>query len=390
MTTSGYPAGAPPLRRAVEAFVSDDGADVRWLPLAARAAVDVWDDDAWAVLARRATALARRRGELRILPDALLAQLALRLLSGDLEGTAAAGGEVAMIAETVGDTGMLPYGPATVAAWRGRREDFEELLADADAEAAARGEGRWFAVTGWLGAVLANGVGRYEDALVAAEAGIRDPDLLGTSGWSLVELVEAAARAGRPERATAAARRLAEIADACGTDWAGGVAARSRALLSDGDRAEAAYEEATARLSRTRLTVLTARTRLVHGEWLRRAGRRADAREQLRAAHEMLAEAGVAAFADRARRELEATGETARRRDQDAETALTRQELQIARLAVDGGTNAGIAGQLFLSPRTVEWHLRKIFTKLGIARRTELRDALGRIPGAHAVVTRAY
>jgi DNA-binding CsgD family transcriptional regulator len=194
--------------------------------------------------------------------------------------------------------------------------------------------------------------------------------------WLLADLVEAAARAGKPERAAGPVERLAEIAEANGTDWALGFLLRSRALLAEGEAAERLYREALERLERTRIRVAHGRTLLVYGEWLRRENRRVDAREQLRAAHEMLSEIGMEVFAERARRELLATGETVRKRTVETLDDLTPQELQIAQRAADGQTNPEIGAQLFLSPRTVEWHLRKVFGKLGISSRKELGSAL--------------
>ena len=224
--------------------------------------------------------------------------------------------------------------------------------------------------------MLYNGLGRYDEALAAAEKGSEYPDELGSATWSLVELIEAAARTGQPERATGALRRLAESTSAAGTDWALGIESRSRALLSGGEFADRLYREAIQRLSRTRVRAELARAHLLYGEWLRRQNRRVDAREQLRAAYEMLTAMGIEGFAERARRELLATGETVRKRTVETAGELTAQEAQIARLAADGQTNPEIAVELFLSPRTVEWHLRKVFTKLGISSRKELREAL--------------
>jgi len=194
--------------------------------------------------------------------------------------------------------------------------------------------------------------------------------------WVLADLVEAAVRSAKPERAADALARLAEIAEANGTDWSLGFLARSRALAGEEQAAEPLYREAIERLSRTRIRVALARTHLVYGEWLRRENRRVDAREQLRAAHEMLAGMGMEAFAERARRELLATGETVRKRTVETLDDLTPQEAQIGRMAADGLTNPEIGAQLFLSPRTVEWHLRKVFTKLGISSRRQLRTSL--------------
>ena len=239
-----------------------------------------------------------------------------------------------------------------------------------------RGEGLWLIATGWASAVLFNSLGRYEEALAVSEQAGEDPDELGVSTWVPTEFIEAAVRAGQPERAAAPLRRLQEISRASGSDWALGVEARSRALLSEGDEAERLYREAIDRLGRTRIRVALARAHLLYGEWLRRQGRRVEAREQLRTAHGAYAAMGMEGFAERARRELAASGEKVRKRGVDTRDELTAQEAQIARLAADGRTNPEIGAQLFLSPRTVEWHLRKVFGKLGISSRRELQSAL--------------
>ncbi|MFC8796593.1 AAA family ATPase [Promicromonospora sp. NPDC057138] len=380
VVTAGYAAGAPTLRRAVRDV--EAGMDwaieacLPWMPLVCRMAQDVWDDELWHALTTRSVEAARTHGQLRVLPPLLFSSTALQALEGDLDGAQAAGEEAAMIAEATGNLSLLPYGNVFVAALRGDEERTTALLAGAAAEAAARAEGHWLPAAAWSAAVLHNGLGQYDRALSASEEGSAYPDELGLGSWSLVELVEAASRVGEPDRAKDALARLDEIAQACRTDWALGAAARSRALLGEGADAEEAYREAIERLARTRLTALHARTCLVYGEWLRRESRRTDAREQLRLAHDLLAASGIEGFAQRARRELLACGETVRVRSGDPAAVLTEQEAQIARLAVDGGTNAEIAGRLFISPRTVEWHLRKVYTKLGIARRTELRQAL--------------
>jgi DNA-binding CsgD family transcriptional regulator len=220
-----------------------------------------------------------------------------------------------------------------------------------------------------------NGLGLYEPALAAAQQACEHDDR-GLFGWALIELVEAGARSGARELAAAALRPLEERTRAAGTDWALGVAARSRALLSDGPAAEPLYCEAIERLERSRIPVHLARAHLVYGEWLRREHRRVDARDQLRAAHEMFASMGAEAFAERARRELLATGETVRKRTVESRDILTAQEAQVALLVAEGHTNPEIGGQLFISPRTVEYHLRKVFTKLGISSRREVRGAL--------------
>ncbi|HEV2321735.1 MAG TPA: LuxR C-terminal-related transcriptional regulator, partial [Gammaproteobacteria bacterium] len=224
----------------------------------------------------------------------------------------------------------------------------------------------------WLTALLHNGHGYYGEALAAARQACEHEDVI-FYGWALVELIEAAVRSGQPEEAAAALDRLCERTRASGTQWALGIEARCRALLSDD---ESLYQESVERLARSRAAVELARSRLLYGEWLRRENRRLDAREQLRAAHEMFSRMGAAAFADRARRELSATGETVRKRTVETLGELTPQEAQVARLAAQGRTNPEIAALLFLSPRTVEYHLHKIFPKLGIRSRRELRRVL--------------
>jgi DNA-binding CsgD family transcriptional regulator len=225
-------------------------------------------------------------------------------------------------------------------------------------------------------AVLNNGLGRYEEALAAAQDACWDPVDLYASGWALPELVEAAARCGQLGPAQAALKRLAAATHPAGTDWGLGLEARSRALLSDGAAADGLYREAIDRLGCARLRPELARAHLLYGEWLRRESRRVDARAQLRAAHEHFASIGMEAFAERSRRELVATGEKARKRTVDTRDDLTAQQRQIAHLARDGLSNADIGARLFLSPRTVEWHLGKVFGKLGIRSRHELASAL--------------
>jgi DNA-binding CsgD family transcriptional regulator len=294
-------------------------------------------------------------------------------------------GEFAQVATLIEDvealtaaTGEPPLMYATIllAAWRGDRERTMALLDFGIRNATERGEGRALSWGEYALALLGNGTGEYDAALVAAQAACEHDDL-GLVAWALVELVEAAARSGRPDAATTTLDRLCERTQASGTDWALGIEARSRALLG-GPEAEALYQEAVERLARTRVTVHLARAHLVYGEWLRREGRRSDARRQLRAAHDMLSHFGANGFAERARRELQATGETVRKRSAATDDALTSQEAQVARLASEGSTNPEIGAQLFISPRTAEYHLHKVFTKLGITSRRQLRAALAR------------
>jgi DNA-binding CsgD family transcriptional regulator len=283
--------------------------------------------------------------------------------------------EVAAVADAIGDAPVL-FTPLLLAAWRGREVLASELVT-ATVEGAAPGEaGRAAALADYAKAVLCNGFGRYEEALVAAQGACagEDPGLVDRA---CAELVEAAARSGRASVATDALLRLEQTTRA-GADGGLGAWARSAGLLSDGVAAEAFYREALERFDRGRAPLQLARAQLVYGEWLRRANRRIDAREQLRAAHVTLSRAGAGAFAERARRELLATGETARRRSDETRDVLTPQEAQIARLARDGFSNPEIGAQLFISHRTVQYHLRKVFAKLEISSRNQL----GRIPAS--------
>jgi DNA-binding CsgD family transcriptional regulator len=375
--TEGYAAGLPILRRALSAFGRDMSAEdeLRWLWPACIAAMQLWDDGQWDVLSRRHVRLAHDAGALSELPVALSARAYLELLAGDLTAAATLIEEVRAATEATGSN-FAPYGALGLAAWSGRKNEAAELIEATIAEVRPRGEGIGMAVTEWADAVLCNGLGRYDEALAAAEQGSQYRDELGLATWSLVELIEAAARTGQVERATGALRRLAESTSAAGTDWALGIEMRSRALLSGGEFADRLYREAIQRLGRTRVRAELARAHLLYGEWLRRQNRRVDAREQLRCGYQMLTAMGIEGFAARARRELLATGETVRKRTVETARELTAQEGEIARLAADGHTNPEIGAKLFLSPRTVEWHLRKVFTKLAIRSRKELREAL--------------
>ncbi len=331
--------------------------------------------ESWDVLSARLIELARQAGVLAALPAALLEGAAVRLAAGELAMAAAMVREAEDAARATGNP-VGPYGAVMLAAWGGREAEATQLITAVTPEMAARGEGQWLTAAAWATAVLRNGLGHYEQALAAAEQGSEYPAELGLATWSLVELVEAAARTGTPERAAGALQRLGEATSAAGTDWALGLQARSRALLADDETAERLYLEAIERLGRTRLRGELGRAHLLYGEWLRRQNRRMDARERLRIAYQMLTATGAEGFAERARHELEATGENVRKRTIEKADGLTAQETQIAALAGHGHTNPEISTQLFISPRTVEWHLRKVFTKLGISSRKELRVAL--------------
>jgi DNA-binding CsgD family transcriptional regulator len=270
---------------------------------------------------------------------------------------------------------ILPYVPLLLAAWRGDETAAAGLTEVMVRGASTRGEGAALTSSEYARAVLCNGVGKYGLAAEAAHSASTVDELV-ISPWALYELAEAAVRSDQRERAAAAANRLSEIAAASASDWARGAAARSKALLAEGSAAEDLYREAVELLSRTRMAAHLARARLSYGEWLRRENRRVDARDQLRVAYEMLTSMGAEGFAERACRELQAIGQVVRRQTAETRDELTAQETQIARLAGDGHTNPEIGAELFLSARTVEWHLRKVYPKLGISSRRQLHEAL--------------
>jgi DNA-binding CsgD family transcriptional regulator len=334
-----------------------------------------WDYRSWDLLCARWVKIARDVGALRALPTALTTQALVRLTSGEFAMTSELAAEVESVTETT-ESGMCPYAALGLAAVAGREAEASELIRTGSEDAERRGDGAGLTTIDWATAVLCNGLGRYEQALDAAQQGLEasPADLL--ANWAAAELVEAATRMRVPERAVDALHRLSEAGRASGTDWALGVGARSRALMTDGDNAEALYREAIDRLGRTRLRVDLARAHLLYGEWLRRAHRRIDARGQLRTAHQMLTAIGVDGFADRAARELRATGERVSKRTSEPPAKLTARENQIARLADEGLSNPEIAARLFMSPRTVEYHLHKVFTKLAVSSRNQLHGAL--------------
>jgi len=323
----------------------------------------------------RQVQLARDVGALDQLPITLGALGTAVAWTGDFATAAALVAEADAVCEATGSR-AAPFTAMMLASLQGHQSEAARLIEATIAEATAGGQGIAVAYARWVAAIGYNGLSQYADALGAATQASEDTSTLYIAMWALPELIEAAARSGKAHLGTGALDRLADITRAGGTDFGLGIEARSRALLSEGQTAENLYREAIDRLGRTKLRPELARAHLLYGEWLRREKRRADAREQLRAAHDMLAAMGMEAFAERARHELLATGETVGKRTVETASALTAQEAHIARLAVDGHTNAEIGAQLFLSARTVEWHLRKIFTKLGIASRRELRKAM--------------
>jgi DNA-binding CsgD family transcriptional regulator len=336
--------------------------------------MDLWEDSSCEEIATGLARVARERGGLTVLPFALNYSAAHQLFLGEFGVAEQLVEEADAIAAA---TRVAPPAGFAVllAAWRGERERTEALRVAMIEAGTARGEGFAVEVAEWAGAVLHNGLGEYAEAAAAAQRAY-EHDGLGFGVWVLPELIEAAVRSGDSSSANVAFARLAERSRTSTTAWARGVEAAARALIAEGPEAEELYAEAIERLGRSRVIVLHARAELNYGEWLRREGRRVDAREQLKAAHVAFEAMGAHGFAERARRELLATGETVRKRTDDTRDDLTPQEAQIARLASDRLTNPEIAAQLYLSPRTVEYHLRKVFQKLGISSRRELAGAL--------------
>src|SRR4051795_8010013 len=384
LITEGDAAGVPVLKRALRAFSGENISteeELRWLWLTCRAAMKVWDDDSWYVLCTRATQLARDAGTLTVLPHALTLHAGINIFAGEFAAAEALSDEAHEVSAAIGLPDVA-YIPLILGGWRGRLAETSTLIEATDRDATARGEGRTIGAGDYAAAVLYNGLGRYADALTAAQRSSEHPEELVFSTWGSFELIEAATRSGRPDLAADALVHLSEATRTAGTHWALGVEAHSRALLSADEAAEDLYREAIERLARTRARAGPPRAHLVYGEWLRRQRRRLDAREQLHIAHEMLATMGAEGFAERAARELRATGETARRRTVETSNGLTAQEAQIARLAGEGLSNPEIGARLFISPRTVEYHLHKVFGKLDITSRNELSGAFPGAPNA--------
>jgi DNA-binding CsgD family transcriptional regulator len=381
----GYAAGVPPLQRAVRAFRGPDVApsdELRWLWPAAHVAMGLWDDESYDVLSTRHIEIGRASGLMAVLPTALTTRIVALAFGGQLGAAEQLIHEMQLLTDAM-QVPTPPYGPLFVAGWRGRDAQLDTIRRVAVDEATARGEGAGLAFADYATAVLGNGRARYGEARDALAA----IDRFETEGFviypaALVELVEAAVRSGDLALATDACERLAATTIATDTDWGAGIRARSQALVHDDANTEDLHREALERLGRTRIRPQLARAHLLYGEWLRRQNRRVDAREQLRVAHEMLIGMGMEAFAERARLELLATGEVVRRRGAPTVTELTPQEAHIARLVVEGHTNGEIAAQLFISARTVEWHLSKVFAKLGIDSRRQLRGSMPQLAAA--------
>ncbi len=385
LITEGRAAAAPTLRRAVKAFRGEEISvekGLQWGVLASSAAVELWDFESWDALITQQMELARNAGALAPLSISLNGEGIVVAWRGDFAAAARVIAEADAVTDATG-TRIAPYGAMLLAALRGREAEASALIDAALENATAGGEGLAVQYAHWTTALLDNGLGRYEDAMAAAQQASQVTPEQFISVWALPELIEAAMRSGNAELAPAALGRLIESANASATDWGLGIAARSRALLAEDEAAEGSYREAIDRLGRTRLRPELARAHLLYGEWLRREGRRVDAREQLRTAHEMLTAIGMEAFAERARRELLATGARVRKRTVEARDELTAQEAQIARLARDGLSNPEIGARLFISPRTVQYHLHKVFAKLDITSRNQLV----RVPASRLTTT---
>jgi ATP/maltotriose-dependent transcriptional regulator MalT len=375
--TEGRTTASPALERAASAFVGSDVSVeevLRWGWLATAAAVVVWDFDTCLEAAARDVRSARDSGALEVLTVALNVLSQAVTLAGDFARAGLLIAEAEAVRDATG-AAVAPYGALVLAGHRGREAEAAPLIDATISQATAGGQGTAVQYAHWSNAMLLNALGRYEEALVAAKEAADDTPELFVANWALSEQVEAAVRSGDTGSAMDAVERLRAQTEGSDAPWARGAHARARALVSGGE-AEPLYRTAIEQYERTRLRPEAARSRLLYGEWLRRGGRRSDAREHLRAAHEAFTSMGADGFGERARHELLATGEKVRSRSDHTRDDLTHQEEHIAQLARDGLTNPEIGAQLFLSPRTVEWHLRKVFTKLGISSRKELADAL--------------
>ena len=378
LITEGPVASATLLRRATDAFLSEPSRaerNFRWGWMTTIPSNVLWDEDSWHTISARQVQEARKAGALARLPIDLNAWGILAAWRGDFGAAAGAIAEAEAVTEATGSR-FASYAALLLAALRGREGEATTVIDSMIHDARAGGQGIGVQWAEWVRAILFNGLGRYERALACAQRAADEAPALFISAWARPELIEAAVRVGRTELAVAALESLAEVTAVAATDWGLGILARSRALTSHGEVADRLYREAIDRLGRTRLRPELSRAHLLYGEWLRRENRRVDARSELRTAHEQFSSMGMEAFSDRARRELLATGEKVRKRTLHTREDLTPQERQIAQLACEGLSNPEIGARLFLSPRTVEWHLRKVFTKLGIGSRRDLAQAL--------------
>jgi DNA-binding CsgD family transcriptional regulator/tetratricopeptide (TPR) repeat protein len=371
----GGAAGTTTLQRALAALRTET--DTRWLWTAMRTAIDLGDDESWSVLASRQVEVARQTGTLAVLPMALMQQSLLHIFTGRFDAAAAAIEEADAIDAAI-RAAPVPYARVHLAAWRGRLEETTALIGTVVGEATASGEGLVLTTAAYSATIQRIALGQYDEALATAlKASDADQPLY--SMWALPDVIEAAVRTNKPDVARTALHRLSTMARASGTAWVLGVEARSQALLCDDrPKADKLYRQAINRLDHTLIAIDLARAHLLYGEWLRRERRRIEAREHLRTAHDMFGSMGAEAFADRVARELHATGERIRSHSPETTTQLTPQQAQVARLASEGYTNSEIGARLFISPRTVEYHLRNVFVTLDISSRSQLANALER------------
>lgn len=376
MFNRGYAAAFPILRSAVKATREMPvDQELRWLSMAYAAALTTWDPDTTKTLSKTWVQLARDAGALSEMPLALMSRIYVLIAEGDLT---AASWVVEEMTAAIGATAsaFLPYGAVGVAACRGDEAQTLALIESMVTQAEQRGEGFGITAAHWAKSVLHNGYGRYGEALTAAEVASEVPYELGLSNWALIELIEAAAHVGERKAAIDAFHELREMTHASGSDWALGVEARMNALLSDGHETDGLYQQSISHLGGTPIRFELARAQLCYGEWLRGNHRRREALEQLRSARSSFEDMGMEGFAGRARRELRAAGETVRKRTDETRVQLTAQEEQIARLAGEGLTNPEIGTRLFISARTVQYHLSKVFGKLEVTSRAQLGRVL--------------
>jgi DNA-binding CsgD family transcriptional regulator len=376
---AAVPAGTNALAR-LRRDTNPAGETLRWLWQGCVLALELWDDESAYVLSERHLQAARKTGALSELPLALGSHTPILVFCGEIAAATSLAGEARSVLQAAG-IAEAPYGALILYAWQGQAREARDLIEATMREATSRGEGVGVAICEYSHAVLCNGLGEYDEALAAAQGACADPTEMVAHNWGLAELIESAVRAGAPDLAADALGRLTRKAQACRTDWALGIEARSRALLST-NAAEPRFRAAIEHLGRARVRAELARAHLLYGEWLRRANRRTDARAELTLAYDMFTAMRMEGFAERTRRELLATGATVRRRTVESPDQLTPQETLIARLASDGLSNAEIAAQLYISARTVEWHLRKVFAKLGVSSRGELPVDAGHGPGS--------
>jgi DNA-binding CsgD family transcriptional regulator len=377
--TDGPAAGAPILKEALRAFRGVTvlpQEEARWLWFASWIALFLFDDEAWTVLSTRHLDVVREAGALTALPFVLANRTSVYAFFGELGAAAAYEEELRAVTEATG-IATVPYGALALAALRGHEAELTELIRTTVSDAEARGEGLALTITEFLTGTLNLGLGRYDAALTAVGQAERYHEE-GAAIWALIELIEAAVRSGQPQLAGAALERVTETTRASATEWALSTEARCRALLSEGDAGETddLYQKAIEHSGSTSLRVHLARAHLLYGEWLRGERRRREAREQLRTAFEMFNAMGIEAFAGRAERELLAIGDRVRKRSVETRDELTAQEAQVARLARDGLSNAEIGARLFISQHTVAYHLRKVFSKLGVTSRNQLGGVL--------------